>query len=42
MTTLTKSQRKHLQQIAEQCYEKEMSLALEALYEHFQEWKNRK
>jgi hypothetical protein len=39
MTNLTKSQKKHLQQLAGQCYEKEMSLALEVLYEEFQKWK---
>ena len=39
MTDLTKSQKKHLRQLAGQCYEKEMSLALEALYENFQKWK---
>jgi hypothetical protein len=39
MTDLTKSQKKHLRQLAGQCYEKEMSLALETLYEDFQKWK---
>jgi hypothetical protein len=39
MTNLTKSQKKHLRQLAGQCYEKEMSLALEALHENFQKWK---
>lgn len=39
MTDLTKSQKKHLRQLADQCYEKEMSLALESLYEDFQKWK---
>jgi hypothetical protein len=38
MTDLTKSQKKHLRQLAGQCYEKEMSLALESLYENFQKW----
>ncbi len=36
MTDLTKSQKKHLRQLAGQCYEKEMSLVLESLYENFQ------
>ena len=40
MTDLTKSQKKHFRQLAGQCYEKEMSIALEALYEDFQKWKN--
>ncbi|MEJ2201231.1 MAG: hypothetical protein P8X63_09510 [Desulfuromonadaceae bacterium] len=40
MTDLTKSQKKHLRQLAGQCYEKEMSIALEALYEDFKKWKN--
>ena len=40
MTDLTKSQKKHLRQLAGQCYEKEMSLVLESLYEDFQKWKN--
>jgi len=40
MTDLTKSQKKHLRQLADQCYEKEMSIALEALYEDFQKWKS--
>jgi hypothetical protein len=39
MTDLTKSQKKHLRQLAGQCYEKEMSLALESLYENFKKWK---
>lgn len=39
MTDLTKSQRKHLRQLEGLCYEKEMSLALESLYEDFQKWK---
>jgi hypothetical protein len=39
MTDLTKSQKKHFRQLAGQCYEKEISLALEALYEDFQKWK---
>ena len=40
MTDLTKSQKKHFRQLAGQCYEREMSIALEALYEDFQKWKN--
>lgn len=39
MSDLTKSQKKHLRQLASQCYEKETSLALEELYENFQKWK---
>ena len=39
MTDLTKSQKKHLRQLAGQCYEREMSLALEALYKDFEKWK---
>ena len=39
MTDLSKSQKKHLRQLAKDCYEKEMSLALEVLYEDFQKWK---
>ena len=39
MTELTKKQKKHLRLLAGQCYEKEMSLALEKLYENFQKWK---
>ncbi len=39
MTDLTKKQKKHLRRLAGQCYEKEMSLALEKLYENFQKWK---
>lgn len=39
MTDLSKSQKKHLRQLAAQCYEKEMSLALEVLYGNFQKWK---
>ena len=39
VTDLSKSQKKHLRQLAGQCYEKEMSLALETLYENFQKWK---
>lgn len=39
MTDLTKSQKKHLRQLAGQCYEKEMTLALEALYKDFEKWK---
>jgi len=39
MSDLTKSQKKHLRQLAGQCYEKEMSHALEVLYESFQKWK---
>jgi hypothetical protein len=38
MTDLTKAQRKHLRQLAGVCYEKEMSLALEALFQEFQKW----
>ena len=39
MNDLTKSQKKHLRQLAGQCYEKELSMALEALHEDFQKWK---
>jgi len=39
MTDLTKKQKKHLRLLSGQCYEKEMSLALESLYENFQKWK---
>jgi tagatose-1,6-bisphosphate aldolase len=39
MTDLTKSQKKYFRQLAGQCYEKEMSLVLETLYEDFQQWK---
>lgn len=38
MTDLSKSQKKHLRQIAGQCYEKEMSIALNALYDNFKKW----
>jgi len=38
MSDMTKSQKKHLRQLAKDCYEKEMSLALESLSEHFKKW----
>jgi len=40
MPEITKSQKRHLRQLADQCYEKEMSLALESLYDDFKKWKN--
>ena len=40
MTDLTKSQKKHLRQLAKDCFEKEMSLALEDLFQDFKKWKN--
>ena len=42
MNDLTKSQKKHLRQLAKDCFEKEMSLALEALYQEFKKWENEK
>ena len=38
MPDMTKSQKKQLRQLAGQCYEKEMTLALETLYEDFRKW----
>ncbi|MBW2689292.1 MAG: hypothetical protein JRC99_05110 [Deltaproteobacteria bacterium] len=38
MSDMTKSQKKHLRQLAGQCYEKEMTLVLESLYEDFKKW----
>jgi len=39
MNELSKSQMKHLRKLAGQCYEKEMSIALESLFNNFQKWK---
>ena len=41
MRELTKSQKKHLRLLAKDCYEKEMSLALESLSEYFKKWETR-
>ena len=38
MADLTKSQKKHLRQLANMCYEKEMSHALEGLHSEFKKW----
>jgi len=38
MSDMTKSQKKHLRQLAGQSYEKEMTLVLESLYEEFKKW----
>lgn len=38
MSDMTKSQKKYLRQLAKDCYEKEMSLALESLSENFKQW----
>jgi ATP-dependent helicase/DNAse subunit B len=40
MTDMTKSQKRHLRQLAEKCHEIEMSNALEELNENFKKWKN--
>jgi len=40
MPDMKKSQKRHLRELAGQCYEKEMSLALEKLYEDFKKWEN--
>ncbi len=40
MTDLTKSQKRHLRQLAGQCYEKEMGLVLDELFGDFQKWKS--
>jgi hypothetical protein len=42
MPDMTKSQKKHLRQLAGQCYEKEMTLAFESLYEDFKKWEKNK
>ena len=38
MNDMTKSQKKHLRHLGKDCYEKEMALALESLFEHFKKW----
>ncbi len=41
MTDMTRSQKRHLRELADQCYEIEMSKALEELYENFKKWENK-
>lgn len=41
MTDMTNPQKKYLRQLAGQCYEKEMSLAHDKLYDDFNKWKNK-
>jgi hypothetical protein len=36
---MNKSQKRHLRELASRCYEKEMSLLLQDLYENFKRWK---
>jgi hypothetical protein len=40
MPHMTKSQKKHLQELSNRCQELELSKALEALAENFRRWKN--
>ncbi len=40
MPTMTKKQKKHLQELSDRCYEIEMSEALNDLFDNFQKWKN--
>ena len=40
MHRMTKKQNRYLNELANQCYEKEMFLALEELFKNFLQWKN--
>lgn len=40
MADMTKSQKRHLRELATRCYEREMSAALEDLNQNFKKWKN--
>jgi hypothetical protein len=38
---MTKLQKRHLRELAQRCYELEMSMALQNLDENFKKWKNK-
>lgn len=40
MKDMTKSQKRHLKELADKAYEKELSSALETVYRSMQKWKN--
>jgi len=39
-TTMSKKQKRHLQELSNRCYELELSAALNELYQNFEKWKN--
>ena len=41
MSDMTKSQKKHLRELSNRCYEIEMSESLDKLNENFKKWKNK-